>query len=316
MRNSEDILLAILGPTAVGKTTVSLKVARLTKGEIISADSMLVYRHMDVGTAKPSLEERNGIKHHLIDVLNPDQYYSAADYGRAAGKAIQDVLSGGKQPIMVGGSGLYIRAAIEGIFEGPSADRELRSELVAEAEEKGSRFLHETLAEVDPAAASQINPNDLRRIIRALEVYRLTGKRISAFFAQQDVWDKPFKPLIFGLTRDKEELHQRIHRRIEDMMEKGWLQEVENLLAGGYSTQLVPMQSFGYRHLTDCLKGKIELQDAVELIKRDTRKFVKRQMTWFRAMKEVRWINLSDLPGGEESAACIIIDGLENCKNK
>lgn len=310
-----DALLVILGPTAVGKTDISLRVAREVKGEIISADSMLIYRHMDIGTAKPALEQRKGVSHHLIDLVDPDEYYSAADYGRASRKVILDLLSHGVQPVMVGGSGLYIRAALNGLFEGPSADRRVRDELEALALKKGNMFLHETLAGIDPQAASRINPNDLRRLIRALEVFRLTGKPISTFFSSEEAARKPFNPLLFGLTREKQELHQRIHQRIDAMMEKGWLQEVEKLLDMGYSSSLVSMQSFGYRHLARCLEGEIGLQEAVSLIKRDTRRFAKRQMTWFRMMKGVQWINLSSLPGGEDSAVKTIIEGLNSWQN-
>jgi tRNA dimethylallyltransferase len=277
---------------------------------------MLIYRHMDIGTAKPVPEDRNGIKHHLMDLVDPDQYYSAADYGRAARKVIGEIISRGGQPVMVGGSGLYVKAAIEGIFEGPSADRELRARLEAEAEEKGSVFLHDKLAEVDPRAASRINPRDLRRIVRALEVYRLTGRPISSFFTGDEQKSRPYKTLIYGLHREKEELHRRIHKRIDDMMERGWLQEVEKLLAMGYSTQLVSTQSFGYKRLAACLNGELELQEALELIKRDTRRFAKRQMTWFRKMKNVRWINLSELPGDEDSAADLVLKGLRSCAKR
>ncbi len=320
MNNSKGTLLVILGPTAVGKTDISLKIARGLRGEIISADSMLIYRHMNVGTAKPSLEQRDpargGVRHHLIDIIDPDEYYSAADYGRDARKIINHLLAREIQPIMVGGSGLYVRAATEGIFEGPSMDRCLREELEAEARRKGSRHLHETMARVDPQAAARINPNDLRRIIRALEVYRLTGKPITTFFSRSKAGRAPFKPLMFCLIREKEELHRRINRRIDIMMERGWLQEVKKLLEMGYSTELVSMQSFGYKRLAACLEGEIGLEEAVGLIKRDTRRFSKRQMTWFRGMDGVKWLDLSDIQGGEDRAAEIIIEELGICANR
>lgn len=315
MNRCRGILLVITGPTAVGKTAVSLRIVRETGGEIISADSMLIYRGMDIGTAKPSPEERSAVKHHIIDVVDPDGYYSAADYGRAARGAVNEVFSRGNQPIMVGGSGLYIRAALVGIFDGPSADRELRDRLEAEAEVRGSEQMHADLSLVDPAAAVRINPNDLRRIVRALEVFQLTGKPISSFFSEEMPQESPFRPLVFGLAREKEELVKRIHRRVDIMMERGWLQEVERLLSQGYTRHLVSMQSFGYRHLVSHLAGEMGLKEAVELIKRDTRRFAKRQMTWFRKMEGLRWLDLTTLPGGEGGAAEIILEELRECGN-
>ena len=300
------MLLCILGPTAVGKTAISIAVAEALEAEIVSADSRQIYRYMDIGTAKPTPAEQARVRHHLVDFVEPDERFSVADYQRAADKAIRDIQSRDKQPMLVGGAGLYFRAVVDGLFDGPNADVELRAKLRREAQEYGTDTLHNRLATIDPIAASRIHKNDLKRIIRALEVYEKTGKPISALQQQWQRADScaddlsrrhtklryPF--LAIGLNRARCELYQRINKRADAMLEVGLLEEVKVLLARGYDKNSSAMQSFGYKELIDYLDGKQDWQTAVELLKRNTRRFAKRQLTWFRNDPRIQWINLSE----------------------
>lgn len=283
--------IVITGPTAVGKTALALALAEEIGGEIVAADSLQVYRYLDIGTAKPSFEDRQRIPHHLIDVVDPDEPFTAKDYERLALQAIKDINSRGKLPIVVGGTGLYIRALLKGIFPGPGEDPALRSALYQEAQELGSEGLHRHLQTVDPEAASKIHPHDLFRIVRALEVYVLTGRPLSE---HQRGYRRPqLQPLAYmGLRRKKEELYRLIEERIHRMMEKGLLQEVEGLLRMGYPKQLKPMQSIGYRHLIGYLEGIYSLDQAIALFKRDSRRYAKRQMTWFAKEEGIEWVKV------------------------
>ena len=289
------LLLCILGPTAVGKTEIAIAIAEKLDAEIVSADSRQIYRYMDIGTAKPTPSEQSRVRHHLIDCVAPDERFSAADYQRAADMAIQDIQSRGKQAMLVGGAGLYFRAVVDGLFDGPDADPEFRARLRAKAQEFGSNVLHSRLSQVDPESASRIHPNDLIRIIRALEVYEKTGKTISEL---QKEWTRArprYSFIAFGINRERQELYQRIEVRVDKMLAAGLLEEVKSLIARGYDKNLPSMQGFGYKELIDYLDGKCDWDTAVNLLKRNTRRFAKRQLTWFRNDPRIEWINLSEI---------------------
>ena len=287
-------ILIILGPTATGKTDLAVRLAELLDGEIVNADSMQVYRGMDIGTAKPSLELRRRIPHHLIDIADPDRNFSASDFRREAADAIDDITGRGKRVFIVGGTGLYIRALLQGLADSPSGAGELRLELEEEARRHGNEALLGELASVDPVTAERLHPNDLVRIIRALEVYRLTGKPISQQRSTHGFRGDYYCALKLGLTVERRELYERIDRRVERMMGDGLVEEVQTLLDRGFSPQLKAMRSIGYRQICAHLSGEYPVEEAVRLIKRDTRRYAKRQMTWFNGDKEIYWVEYSD----------------------
>lgn len=287
-------LLCILGPTAVGKTELAVRIAARIGSEIISVDSRQVYRKMDIGTAKPTQE----IPHHMIDCVMPDEPFSVADYQKGADAAISQILQHGKVPMLVGGSGMYFRAVVDGIFNGPQSDPALRQKLRQEAEEFGIPYLHQRLETIDPEAAGRIHHNDLMRIIRALEVYEKSGRRISELQKQWNQGETRYKFLAFGLIRPRKELYERIDSRVDQMMSKGFLDEVRSL--SGYSRDLPSMNCLGYKELLSFLDGQYDLDEAVRLIKQNTRRFAKRQLTWFRKDKRIKWIDLSACPSPED----------------
>jgi len=289
----EKKVLAIVGPTASGKTKLSLIVAERINGEIISADSRQVYKYMDIGTAKPSREEREKIKHYFIDELNPDEEFNAGIFGERGREIIEDIFSRGKVPIIVGGSGLYIKALIDGFFEGPGADWELREILYNKAKEFGKESLYEELKKIDPESAQKIHPNNLKRIIRALEVYYLTGKPISQL--QKEV--KPeinFNAVQIGLKWDRKKLYKRIEERVNEMLNKGLIDEVKNLRALGYDKNLNSLQTVGYKEVFNYLDGLITYDEMVYLIKRNSRRYAKRQLIWFRQDKRIIWVDVDE----------------------
>jgi tRNA dimethylallyltransferase len=297
----------IIGPTAVGKTDLSLSLARALEAEIVGADSRQVYRFLDIGTAKPSVAQRQEVPHHLIDIVNPDETLNAARFAQLAWNCIHAIEARGKVPIIVGGSGLYIRALTDGLFAGPGADPHLRAALEAEAHSLGLQGLHARLAIVDQAAAHRIHPHDRVRIIRALEIYTLTGKPISQWQCQ---WQNPRRHRAFvlmGLSRDREELRQRIAARTEAMLQTGLEAEVRRVLAMGYASTLPTLQSVGYGEIVASLDGQWDLARARELIERNTRRLAKRQMSWFRHIEDMQWVSLTDTPA---SAAIQIIEAL------
>jgi len=297
----------IIGPTAVGKTDLSLAIARDLDAEIVGGDSRQVYRFLDIGTAKPSLAQRHTVPHHLIDILNPDDPLNAAGFARLAWGCMHAIEARGKQPLVVGGSGLYIRALTDGLFAGPGANPRLRTALEAEAHSLGLQALHDRLATVDQTAANRIHPHDRVRIIRALEIYTVTGKPISQWQRQ---WQNPVRPRTFvliGLTRDREDLRQRIGARTEAMLQMGLEGEVRRVLGMGYSSTLPTLQSVGYGEIVAYLGGAWDLAQARELIERQTWRLAKRQITWFRRMPGIRWISLTETP---ESAAIELIYSL------
>lgn len=283
-------VLAIVGPTASGKTPLSIALAEKLKGEIVSADSRQIYRFLDIGTAKPSASDLRRIPHHFIGTLDPEEEYSAGQYGKDVRKAIAGIQAKKKTPILVGGSGLYIRAAVDGLFEGPERDPEVRFALESELREKGLGGLLGKLKEVDPDSYAEMKrePKE-RRVVRALEVYMTSGRTLSEF--KRD--PQPMPPLdVLQIAMDwpRAELYQMIDERVERMMEEGFLEEVRNLKARGYDRHLNALNTVGYKELFEHLEGKYSLDVAVEAMKRNTRRFAKRQLTWFRKDKRIRWI--------------------------
>ncbi len=285
-------LIVLVGPTAVGKSSMALAVAERVGGEIIAADSMQVYRGLDIGTAKPSADERQRVPHHLLDLVEPDQPFTAADYVRLASAAVIDVRARGRLPIIVGGTGLYVRALFRGLVDGPGEMTPLRETLYREAERAGSATLHRRLETTDPEAAAAIHPNDLFRVVRALEVAAVSGRLLSALRVEGRRNHKPVPgPVLrFGLERNRQELYRRIEARVEAMMTQGLLREVQDLLDRGYCPVLKPLRAIGYRHMIGHLKGQIRLDDTVASLKRDTRRYAKRQLTWFRHEDEIEWL--------------------------
>lgn len=290
--NSKKVLV-ITGPTATGKTSVSIELAKQLGGEIISADSMQVYRHMDIGTAKPSAAERQGIPHHMIDVVEPDEAFSVARFKREALNHIKTIISASKVPLVVGGTGQYISALISNInYSETYIDDALRDELRKLAELKGNEYLHNELAKIDHIAAERIHSNDVKRVIRAIEVFRQTQKPMSYHLEQSRLEPPEYEFEVFGLTMDRGEMYERIDRRVDVMLQNGLADEVRELIFLGFS-KANSMQGLGYKELCWYLSGRATFDEAVALLKRNTRRFAKRQMTWFRRMKEINWIQIS-----------------------
>ena len=293
-------IVVILGPTGVGKTAMALALAGRLGGEIISADSMQVYRGMDIGTAKPTPEERLLIPHHLLDVVDPDEPFDASRYCTLA-RGIVDCLQGeGKPVFVVGGAGLYIRALLGGLIDGPGADESLRQSLKDEGKRRGTSHLYDKLQARDPLAAQGISPHDAIRIIRAIEVLELTGRSIVNHQRDHRFLTQPYEVLKIGLMLAREELLVRIDGRAERMIAAGFVGEVKRLLDKGYDRSLKPMQSLGYRHLTAYLSGEVDLDGAIRLIKHDTRRYAKRQMTWFATDREILWLAPDDIDAAAE----------------
>lgn len=286
-------LVFIMGCTGSGKGTLGRELAVRTGGEILSVDSMKVYRRMDIGTAKPSAEIRRQIPHHLLDVVEPSAEFSVAEYVNRAEEAIAEIAARGRSIFVVGGTPLYIKALSEGLFEGPSADVALREKLEAMAAEKGTAHLHDQLRAVDPLAASRIHPNDLRRIVRGLEVYELTGKAISGL---QEQWDRDRTKhdcVFIGLRRDKEDQSRRINERVRRMVAAGLVDEVRDLLAEPLPLSVAARQALGYAEMIEHLERRLSLDEAVERIKMNTRQMAKSQRTWFRRFRNVEWIDVT-----------------------
>jgi tRNA dimethylallyltransferase len=286
-------IVILLGPTGVGKSKLAIELAETLGGEIVSADSMQVYRYMDIGTAKPAPEERRRVPHHMIDLVPPDQAFHAGLYRRLGRRTVDQLHKSGKIIWVVGGTGLYIKALTQGLFSHPPTDPAVRERLKKEGEEKGAAFLYERLKSIDPKTASQVHPRDAFRTIRALEVFDSTGVPISFFREQHRFGDRPYLTLKIGLEMDRNELCARVDERVGRMIEQGLLDEVRTLFAMGYGPELKPMQSLGYKQMAQFLLKKLEWAEAVSRMKRDTRHYAKRQSTWFRADPEVAWRNPS-----------------------
>lgn len=286
-------LLVIVGPTAAGKSDVALAVAQRIGGEIVSADSVQVYRCLEIGAAKPSPAECAAVPHHLINLVDPDQDYTVADFQRDARRAIHQIRGSGRQPILVGGSGLYIRAVLHNYAFSPSGQNtDIRQALRAEAEKEGAAALYARLLAVDPKTAEKLHPNDLRRVIRALEVYVQSARALSWQRAGTPGPDPAEKALMYGLAMPRDLLYRRIGDRVDRMIEAGLVEEVRLLLDRGYSAGSKAMMSLGYRQIARSLSGDISLAEAVELMKRDTRRFAKRQLTWFGRDREITWLDV------------------------
>lgn len=302
-------LIGIVGPTATGKTAAGIHLALTLGGEIISADSMAVYKGMDIGTAKPTSEEQRAVPFHLIDIVRPDEGFSAAQFRRLGERAIAGIMARRRVPILVGGTGLYVKALTGGInIPEVAPDRELRDRLNAEAERFGGERLLERLRAVDSATAARLHPKDVKRMIRALEVYQATGKPISYFHQTAGTAETAYRVEMFGLTMSRSALYERIERRVGEMIEAGFVEEVRRLLDQGYDPALPAMKGLGYKQIVGHLLGEYDLPAAIELLKRDTRRFAKRQLTWFRADPSIRWLDVEDRSAAEvaETIAAIL----------
>lgn len=291
----ETPLVVILGPTATGKTRLSVYLAHHFKGEIISADSMQIYQGMNIGTATPSREEQQGIPHHLLSVIPPDTTFSVADFQKEAQRCIEMIHTRGQLPFLVGGTGLYIRATLEGfIFPAIKKDEDFRSQCQKTIEEKGSHTLHAQLKDLDQETAQKIHPHDERRIIRALEIIQGTDKTPTYFRKKKEETPSPYRPLKVGLTASRPFLYQCIEKRVEEMVKGGLIQEVKHLLENGYTGHLPSMHSLGYREMSGYLRGEYSKEEAISLLKRNTRRFAKRQLTWFKKEKGVHWFSIHE----------------------
>lgn len=302
---AKDKLIVILGPTAVGKTALSIEVAKTLQTEIISGDSMLIYRGFDIGTAKPTAEERQGIVHHLIDILPPDASYSVTDFTVQVRPIIRRLNEEGKIPVLAGGTGLYVKALLEGYqFNETTGHEAYRAKLAALGEEKGKAYVHAMLAMVNPAAAERLHPNDFRRVIRALEVEHFGQEKISQSNEAQ-TGGLCYDALVIGLNRDRKELYARINQRVELMFASGLADEVQRLLAQGASRDCQAMKGIGYKETAAWLEGKISYTEAVELIQKATRHFAKRQLTWYRKMPYIHWYRADEMAETELLAAVL-----------
>lgn len=282
-------LVVITGPTATGKTALAVELATQYNAEIVSADSRQVYRHLDIGTAKPTRQERTAAVHHLLDVVNPDEPFDAACFRNLALAAIQDIRDREKHVFIVGGTGLYVRALLRGLFPSPPADVALRTHLQQQKRDSGAGFLHEWLERVDPDAAKRIHPNDTVRLIRALEVFLVSGTQISQWQQEHGFRERPFDTLLVGLALDRATLHQRIAQRCHHMVRDGLIDELRHIWALGYRPDLAVLQTIGYAQMRQFLEGKLSLAEAVEEMAKETRRLAKRQLTWFRAESELTW---------------------------
>lgn len=290
--NKKRPLIILTGPTAVGKTALSIELAKRLNGEIISADSMQVYKHMDIGTAKIKPEEMQGIRHHLIDLLEPFEEFNIAHFQKTAKDVMEDIYKRGNCPIIVGGTGFYIQAVLYDIqFTETTADVSYREELEKIARTEGTEILFELLRKTDPVSCETIHPNNIKRVIRALEYYKQTGEPISKHNEIQKCRTSPYEFRYYVLSLDRKLLYERINKRVDKMREDGLIDEVTRLLQMGCTEHMVSMQGLGYKEIIDALKGRDSMEHAFERIKQETRHFAKRQFTWFRREKDVTWLN-------------------------
>lgn len=307
-------MVILTGPTAVGKTALSIRLAKEINGAVISADSMQVYRHMDIGSAKIRPEEMQGVKHYLIDILEPEEEFHVVRFVEEAKAALEEIYRNGQIPIIAGGTGFYIQALLYDInFDGQDCDADYRRELEQIAEEKGTEYLHRMLEEVDAESAKAIHANNTKRVIRALEFYHVSGKKISEHNETEHQKESPYNFAYFVLTDERERLYKRIEARVDAMMEEGLLNEVRLLKERGATKEMVSMQGLGYKEILAYLDGEISLERAVYLIKRDTRHFAKRQLTWFRRERDVIWFDKEQYAYQEDA---ILADMLTILKEK
>ena len=310
--NKKKPMIILTGPTAVGKTDLSIQLAKAINGEIISADSMQVYRHMDIGSAKVTPEEMDGVPHHLIDVLEPEEEFNVVVFQKLAKEALTGIYERGHIPIIVGGTGFYIQALLYDIdFTENDGDTAIRRELEKLAQTQGAGCLHQMLQEIDPESAASIHQNNVKRVIRAIEFYRQTGKKISLHNEQEREKQSPYQFLYYVLDTDRKTLYERIDRRVDLMMEHGLVDEVKHLADMGCTRDMVSMQGLGYKEILDYLSGEIPLEEAVYILKRDTRHFAKRQITLFKRERDVRWLELEQFQNDRKKVLEHILDEIE-----
>lgn len=290
----KEKLLVIVGPTAVGKTDLSIEIAKAFNGEIISGDSMQVYKGMDIGTAKINHSEMQGVPHYLIDCFEPDHYFSVAEFQELATEKITDINNRGKLPIIVGGTGLYIKSITHKYnFPNATNNEAYREKLYELIEKEGKEALYQKLAVVDPRSAQRLHINDTKRIIRALEIFHVTGKSMSELLDQQSI-ESTYELVMIGLTMDREKLYNRINIRVDKMLDDGLVDEVQGLLNKGFDEKYNSMQGIGYKEILQYIRGEIELENAINSIKQGTRRFAKRQLSWFRQMEEINWFDMTN----------------------
>jgi tRNA dimethylallyltransferase len=299
-------VVVIAGPTAVGKSRIGALLAQALGTEVLTADSRQVYRGMDIGMDKPSLDERRGIPHRLIDLVEPDEPFNAGLFRRRALAEIERLYGEGRVPLVVGGTGLYIRTLLRGLWEGPVADWSLRARLMETARAEGPESLHRELARVDPESAGRLHPRDQVKIIRALEVHHLSGRPLSEAHRAHSFGERPFSPLLLGLTRERASLYRRIEARVEEQLAKGLVEETRRLLDRGYGRHLGSMKGLGYRQIAGYLAGEYSYEEAVRRLKRDTRHFAKRQLTWFRKEPGLVWVRIEERESPEQVAARLL----------
>jgi len=296
-------LLVITGPTASGKSDLALQLAESLNGEIICADSLTIYRGLAIGSAKPTLEQQQRIPHHLLDIRDPTEPFTAADFRELATEAIMDCTARGKRPILVGGTGLYLRSLLRGLNKAPGEDPALRKQLLKRAEQEGGEVLLAELGRFDPATAQRLHPNNMLRIIRAIEVYLCSGIPLSQFHAEHRFSETPFDALQFCLDLPRQILYQQIDQRVELMLKNGLLEEVKQLLQDGIPSECKPLQAIGYKEVISHLRGEFDKNEMIRLIKRNTRHFAKRQLTWFRSEPDLQWVAYPENSATIKSAA-------------
>lgn len=293
--NSRENLMVIVGPTAVGKTAISIKLAKILNGEIISADSMQIYKYMDIGTAKVTPEEMEGIPHYLIDVVYPDEEFTVADYKELAEKIISDINKKGKIPIVVGGTGLYVNSLVYDLnFTKVPPNEKIRKRLNELADKFGNEYIHNMLEKIDKESSKRIHVSDRKRIIRAIEIYEVTGIPMSEQNRDFRKQNDRYNLAMIGFNMDRDKLYERINMRVDKMIENGLIAEVANLLKMGYTKDLTSMQGIGYKEIIKYLEGELTLEESIELIKKGSRNYAKRQLTWFRRDSRIKWFNLDE----------------------
>ena len=305
--NRHRPLVVLLGPTAVGKSRVATQVAKYLETDVLAADSRQVYRGMDIGTDKPTTEERQGVPHRLIDLVDPGETFNAGWYRRVAMVEIERLYNAGRLPFVVGGTGLYIRALVRGLCPAPKADPHVRADLKKLGDQRGRDGLYAELMRVDPETAARLHPNDESKVMRALEVYRLSGRPLSTVQAEHGFHETPFSALLIGLERRKETMYGRIEERIDWQLTHGMVEETRSLLGQGYGRELGSMKGLGYRQVGAYLENECDYAEMVHRFKRDTRRFAKRQMTWFRSEAGVAWLSIEDNEPYERTAERVIV---------
>lgn len=304
-------LIILTGPTAVGKTELSVKLAKALQGEIISADSIQVYKYMDIGSAKVTKEEMEGVKHYLIDELMPDEEFNIFYFKEKAKEYVNEIYKNNHIPIVAGGTGFYIQSLLYDIeFKNEESDDQIRNELYQLYEKQGAAYIHNILKKIDPESAAAIHENNVKRVIRAIEYYRLNGEKISTHNEREKQKNSPYNFKYYCLNMDRKLLYERINKRVDIMVKNGLVEEVKSLLNMGYSKNLVSMQGIGYKEIVLYLEGNITLEEAVEMIKQETRRFAKRQLTWFRREKEVTFINYEDFDFDKEKVLEFMINDI------